>query len=142
MPVIHCATIVRCRVCRTYINPFVYFVDNKRWKCTICFRVNERKYHFINCLQTLFHIESTFSTYSLRIVSFTESANQNYFNNFFQMLQFHKNSSLIQLQNHMATHHEDQKSEAAPLNLLHLPSTWLVSVYQITLPILMHFLNC
>ncbi|XP_069684298.1 protein transport protein Sec24A isoform X2 [Periplaneta americana] len=41
LPVIQCSTIVRCRSCRTYINPFVYFVDHKRWKCNLCFRVNE-----------------------------------------------------------------------------------------------------
>ncbi|XP_015191713.1 PREDICTED: protein transport protein Sec24A isoform X2 [Polistes dominula] len=41
LPVIQCSTIVRCRVCRTYINPFVYFVDSKRWKCNLCYRVND-----------------------------------------------------------------------------------------------------
>ncbi|XP_066587390.1 protein transport protein Sec24A [Prorops nasuta] len=41
LPVIQCSTIVRCRACRTYINPFVYFVDTKRWKCNLCYRVNE-----------------------------------------------------------------------------------------------------
>ncbi|KAK6620910.1 hypothetical protein RUM43_011209 [Polyplax serrata] len=41
LAVIQCSSIVRCRTCRTYINPFVYFVDNKRWKCNLCFRVNE-----------------------------------------------------------------------------------------------------
>ncbi|CAH0727959.1 unnamed protein product, partial [Brenthis ino] len=41
LPVIQCTTIVRCRACRTYINPFVYFVDSKRWKCNLCYRVNE-----------------------------------------------------------------------------------------------------
>lgn len=41
LSVIQCTVIVRCRLCRTYINPFVYFVDNKRWKCNLCFRVNE-----------------------------------------------------------------------------------------------------
>ena len=30
LPVIQCATIVRCRQCRTYINPFVHFVDQRR----------------------------------------------------------------------------------------------------------------
>lgn len=39
--VIDCSTIVRCRACRTYINPFVFFVDMKRWKCNLCYRVNE-----------------------------------------------------------------------------------------------------
>lgn len=41
LPVIQCNNIVRCRACRTYINPFVFFADAKRWKCNICFRVNE-----------------------------------------------------------------------------------------------------
>ncbi|KAJ8687154.1 hypothetical protein QAD02_022948 [Eretmocerus hayati] len=41
LPVIQCSTIVRCRSCRTYINPFVYFVDSKRWKCNLCWKVNE-----------------------------------------------------------------------------------------------------
>ncbi|XP_001606431.1 protein transport protein Sec24A [Nasonia vitripennis] len=41
LPVIQCSTIVRCRSCRTYINPFVYFVDSKRWKCNLCYKVNE-----------------------------------------------------------------------------------------------------
>ncbi|CAG9799468.1 unnamed protein product [Chironomus riparius] len=41
LPVISCSTIVRCRVCRTYINPFVFFVDSKKWKCNLCYRINE-----------------------------------------------------------------------------------------------------
>ncbi|EDS35483.1 transport protein SEC24 [Culex quinquefasciatus] len=41
LPVISCNTIVRCRTCRTYINPFVFFVDSKKWKCNLCYRVNE-----------------------------------------------------------------------------------------------------
>lgn len=41
LPVIQCNVIVRCRACRTYINPFVIFVDNKRWKCNLCYRINE-----------------------------------------------------------------------------------------------------
>lgn len=41
LPVIQCNVIVRCRACRTYINPYVYFVDSKRWKCNLCYRVNE-----------------------------------------------------------------------------------------------------
>ncbi|XP_014251110.1 protein transport protein Sec24A [Cimex lectularius] len=41
LSVIQCSAIVRCRSCRTYINPFVYFVDSKRWRCNLCFRVND-----------------------------------------------------------------------------------------------------
>ncbi|XP_065212440.1 protein transport protein Sec24A [Planococcus citri] len=41
LSVIQCSTIVRCRSCRTYINPFVYFIDNRHWKCNLCFRAND-----------------------------------------------------------------------------------------------------
>lgn len=41
LPVITSNTIVRCRSCRTYINPFVSFLDQRRWKCNLCFRVND-----------------------------------------------------------------------------------------------------
>ncbi|KAF7996308.1 hypothetical protein HCN44_001940 [Aphidius gifuensis] len=47
LPVIQCTTIVRCRACRTYINPFVSFVDVKRWKCNLCYRVNELPQEFL-----------------------------------------------------------------------------------------------
>lgn len=40
-------TIVRCRQCRTYINPFVQFLDSKQWKCNICFRTNEVHEQFL-----------------------------------------------------------------------------------------------
>ncbi|KAJ3587944.1 hypothetical protein NHX12_011539 [Muraenolepis orangiensis] len=41
LPVITSNTIVRCRSCRTYINPFVSFLDQRRWKCNMCYRVND-----------------------------------------------------------------------------------------------------
>ncbi|KPP79102.1 protein transport protein Sec24A-like [Scleropages formosus] len=41
LPVVTSSTIVRCRTCRTYINPFVTFLDQKRWKCNLCYRVND-----------------------------------------------------------------------------------------------------
>ncbi|XP_041653565.1 protein transport protein Sec24B isoform X2 [Cheilinus undulatus] len=41
LPVITSTTIVRCRSCRTYINPFVTFLDQRRWKCNLCYRVND-----------------------------------------------------------------------------------------------------
>ena len=34
--------IIRCRRCRTYINPFVEFVQaGQRWKCNVCGLINE-----------------------------------------------------------------------------------------------------
>lgn len=44
LPVIQCSQIVRCRSCRTYINPFVTFVDSKKWRCNLCYRVSECKF--------------------------------------------------------------------------------------------------
>ncbi|XP_060080427.1 protein transport protein Sec24A-like isoform X2 [Ylistrum balloti] len=41
LPVIQSSVIVRCRSCRTYINPFVSFVDQRRWKCNLCYRIND-----------------------------------------------------------------------------------------------------
>lgn len=40
LPVIQSSTIVRCRSCRAYINPYVQFVERQKWKCNICFRIN------------------------------------------------------------------------------------------------------
>ncbi|CAD6197924.1 unnamed protein product [Caenorhabditis auriculariae] len=39
--VIQTGNIVRCRYCRTYINPFVYLPDNRHWKCNMCNRNND-----------------------------------------------------------------------------------------------------
>jgi protein transport protein SEC24 len=34
--------IVRCKKCRTYINPFVSWLDNgRRWRCNVCGTVND-----------------------------------------------------------------------------------------------------
>lgn len=34
--------VVRCRHCRTYINPFVQWVDNgRRWRCNLCGVAND-----------------------------------------------------------------------------------------------------
>ncbi|XP_077448833.1 protein transport protein Sec24A isoform X2 [Stigmatopora argus] len=41
LPVVTSSTIVRCHSCRTYINPFVSFLDQRRWKCNLCYRVND-----------------------------------------------------------------------------------------------------
>ncbi|XP_051041466.1 protein transport protein Sec24B isoform X3 [Phodopus roborovskii] len=47
LPVITSNTIVRCRSCRTYINPFVSFMDQRRWKCNLCYRVNDVPEEFL-----------------------------------------------------------------------------------------------
>lgn len=47
LSVVQCNTIVRCRNCRTYINPFVSFIDQRRWKCNLCFRVNDLPEEFL-----------------------------------------------------------------------------------------------
>lgn len=55
LPVVQCPTIVRCRSCRTYINPFVHFVPENprmhahpRWKCNLCFRDNDLPTEFLH----------------------------------------------------------------------------------------------
>uniref|UniRef100_A0A1I8IAW3 Vesicle coat complex copii subunit sec24/subunit sfb2 n=2 Tax=Macrostomum lignano TaxID=282301 RepID=A0A1I8IAW3_9PLAT len=41
LPVIQASVIVRCRSCRTYINPFVQLIDQRRWRCNVCYRTND-----------------------------------------------------------------------------------------------------
>jgi protein transport protein SEC24 len=41
IPILHPSVIVRCRVCRTYINPYVTFIDSRHWRCNLCFRPND-----------------------------------------------------------------------------------------------------
>ncbi|KAJ1933591.1 COPII subunit, partial [Kickxella alabastrina] len=39
--------IVRCRRCRTYVNPFVQFIEGgRRWKCNMCSLSNDVPMHF------------------------------------------------------------------------------------------------
>ncbi|XP_078731352.1 protein transport protein Sec24B isoform X1 [Lampetra fluviatilis] len=47
LPVITSSVIVRCRSCRTYINPFVAFIDQRRWRCNICYRINDAPEEFM-----------------------------------------------------------------------------------------------
>ncbi|KAJ3358497.1 COPII subunit, partial [Kappamyces sp. JEL0680] len=42
VPVIQAPQIVRCRRCRTYINPWVQFIEQgTRWKCNVCLLSND-----------------------------------------------------------------------------------------------------
>jgi protein transport protein SEC24 len=42
VPVVTDTVIARCRRCRTYINPYVQFIDNgNRWRCCMCSMSNE-----------------------------------------------------------------------------------------------------
>ncbi|KAJ3103950.1 COPII subunit [Physocladia obscura] len=42
VPIVNSPQIIRCRRCRTYINPWVQFVEQgTRWKCNMCFLTNE-----------------------------------------------------------------------------------------------------
>jgi hypothetical protein len=48
VPIVNPPQIVRCRRCRTYINPWVQFVEQgTRWKCNMCFLTNEGTCIFI-----------------------------------------------------------------------------------------------
>ncbi|KAI9593552.1 COPII component protein [Syncephalis fuscata] len=39
--------ITRCRRCRTYINPYVQFMDDgRRWKCNLCYVINDVPHFF------------------------------------------------------------------------------------------------
>ena len=43
LKVVQSSTIVRCRSCRSYINPFVHFLDNSKWRCNMCYSINDCK---------------------------------------------------------------------------------------------------
>ncbi|CAF1655503.1 unnamed protein product, partial [Adineta ricciae] len=47
LSVIQGSKIVRCDGCKSYINPFVTFLDNTRWRCSICFRMNDLPQEFL-----------------------------------------------------------------------------------------------
>lgn len=48
LPVITAGQIVRCRRCRTYINPFVTFTDQRTWRCNMCHATNEVPEEFLH----------------------------------------------------------------------------------------------
>jgi len=35
------SVITRCRSCRSYLNPFVSILDQRRWQCNMCYRIND-----------------------------------------------------------------------------------------------------
>uniref|UniRef100_A0A158P905 Protein transport protein SEC24 n=1 Tax=Angiostrongylus cantonensis TaxID=6313 RepID=A0A158P905_ANGCA len=39
--IIQTSTIVRCRYCRTYINPYVFLPNSRQWRCNLCNRNND-----------------------------------------------------------------------------------------------------
>jgi protein transport protein SEC24 len=47
LKVVQSATIVRCRSCRSYINPFVHFLDNSKWRCNMCYSINDLPDEFL-----------------------------------------------------------------------------------------------
>ncbi|CAF2797756.1 unnamed protein product [Rotaria sp. Silwood2] len=47
LSVIQGTKIVRCDACKSYINPFVIFQDTTRWRCSICFRLNDLPQEFL-----------------------------------------------------------------------------------------------
>jgi protein transport protein SEC24 len=47
LKVVQSATIVRCRSCRSYINPFVHFLDNTKWRCNMCYSINDLPDEFL-----------------------------------------------------------------------------------------------
>lgn len=59
LQVLACNTIVRCRACRSYINPFVTFIDQSRWKCNLCDRTNDRKMSTENRMSNIINQSSS-----------------------------------------------------------------------------------
>ncbi|PAA54433.1 hypothetical protein BOX15_Mlig016774g1 [Macrostomum lignano] len=47
LAVIQANVIVRCRDCRAYINPFVRFSSQQRWRCSLCFLDNDLPEEFL-----------------------------------------------------------------------------------------------
>lgn len=52
LKVVQSTTIVRCRSCRSYINPFVHFLDNSKWRCNMCYSINDLPDEFLFDPQT------------------------------------------------------------------------------------------
>lgn len=99
LPVITSNTIVRCRSCRTYINPFVTFLDQRRWKCNLCYRVNDGTSPvklFIYCPCNFFTAESCFVALMFYAILI--------------LVQYQMSSCTIQSQGHTVNHTRGQRS--------------------------------
>ena len=58
IPVVESTIITRCRVCRTYMNPFATFLSHgRRWRCNMCFRVHDLPNDFDYNPVTRKHVE-------------------------------------------------------------------------------------
>lgn len=111
--IIQTSTIVRCRYCRTYINPFVTIPDMRHWKCNLCNRNNDCKLIFY-LFSTIFHFDSCIFLF----VAW-----------FFQCPMI---SAGILLLNLTVIRKIDLKSGMLPSNSLLHRNTWLVVLLQIS----------
>lgn len=65
VPIVNFATtgIVRCRRCRTYVNPYVTFTDGgRKWRCNICALLNDGNtfssfHNYMNCFSILVSLD-------------------------------------------------------------------------------------
>lgn len=131
LPVITSNTIVRCRSCRTYINPFVTFLDQRRWKCNLCYRVNDgmsliTSYSGSESNVTDFHLSSTvlFSVASPIIIIFYCTVLQMSFPLSVFFLQFQMSLCTTQSPDRMASPIRDQRSKTPLWSSLPPQTTW------------------
>jgi protein transport protein SEC24 len=47
LKVVQSSIIVRCRNCRSYINPYVHFLENSKWRCNMCYSINDVPEEFL-----------------------------------------------------------------------------------------------
>lgn len=47
LPVSQEGPIVRCAICRAYINPYIRMLDQSSWQCNLCGRINEMPSQFV-----------------------------------------------------------------------------------------------
>lgn len=112
LPVITSNTIVRCRSCRTYINPFVTFLDQRRWKCNLCYRVNDGMWHYWSCVQ---------SCKFIIIASFCVSCVSSFF---VFLVQFQMSSCTTPSPGRTASPIRDQRSRTPPWSSSPPQTTW------------------